>query len=80
MSSLALSQREQEYRVQLLVEQKVHQKGQEKWDFQSWRHSECERFLFGDVQLPSGTKAKLQEKMTQLAEDFLKDNFLHYVF
>ena len=75
VSSLASSQEEQEQRVQLLQEQKKREKGQEKRDFQSWRRSECERFLTGDVELPPETKAKLQDKMTQLAEDFLKDNF-----
>jgi hypothetical protein len=49
--------------------------GQKKWDVQSWRCSECERFLSGDVELPPETKAKLQDKVTQLTEDFLKDNF-----
>ncbi len=75
MSSLASSQEEQEQRVQLLQEQKKREKGQEKRDLQSWRRCECERFLTGDAKLPPETKAKLQDKMTQLAEDFLKDNF-----
>jgi hypothetical protein len=42
VSSLAASQEEQEQRVQLLVQQKNREKGQEKWDFQSWKCSECE--------------------------------------
>jgi len=75
VSSLAPSQEEQEQRVQLLAQQKLRETTQEKRDYQSWRRSECERFLSVDVQLPPQTKAKLQDKMTQLAEDFLKDNF-----
>jgi hypothetical protein len=75
VSSLAPSLQEQEGRVQLLAQQKLREETQEKRDFQSWRRSECERFLSVDVELPPQTKAKLKEKMTQLAEDFIQDNF-----
>ncbi len=42
---------------------------------QSWRRSELETFLSSTVQLPQETKDKLEDKMNQLAEDFLMDNF-----
>ena len=75
MEWMSASKAEHEKKVELLQEQTNHEKNQEKRDYHSWRRSECERFLTGDVELPPETKAKLQDKMTKLAEDFLKDNF-----
>ena len=62
-------------KVELLTEQTTRGKNQEKHDFQTWRQSECDKFLSGSIPLLDETKAKLQAKMTQLAEDFLNDNF-----
>jgi len=41
----------------------------------SWKRSECEKFLMGNVPLSNDTKEKLQCKMNELAESFLKENF-----
>ncbi len=39
--SFAPSREKKEERVQLLTQQKLHEKIQEIRDYQSWRHSEC---------------------------------------
>jgi hypothetical protein len=75
VSSLAPSQAEQEQRVELLANETVHKKNQEKREYQSWKRSECEKFLSAGVDLPTQVKEKLQAKMSKLAEDFLNDNF-----
>jgi hypothetical protein len=61
--------------MELLAEQTNREKNQEKRQLQSWRRSELEKFLSSTVQLPQETKDKLEDKMNQLAEDFLMDNF-----
>jgi hypothetical protein len=75
VSSLAPSKEEQEERILLLREEKLNKRSQEKWDYQSWKRSECEKFLSNDVALPPAIKEQLQEKMSKLAQDFLSNNF-----
>jgi hypothetical protein len=75
VSSLAPSNEEKEKKMELLAEQTNREKNQEKRQLQSWRRSELEKFLSSTVQLPQETKDKLEDKMNQLAEDFLMDNF-----
>ena len=74
VSSLAPSKEEQEERFLLLREEKLNKRSQENRD-QSWKHSEFEKFLSSDTDLPSNVKEQLQAKMTKLAEEFLNDNF-----
>jgi hypothetical protein len=73
MEWMTPSKAEHEKKVELLTEQTNHEKNQEKRDFQSWRRTECERYL--STTLPQEMKAKLEAKMTQLAEEFLNENF-----
>lgn len=75
MELLVASKAEQEHKVQFLVEQTREERNQEKHDFLTWRQSECEKYLSDGIPFPDETKAKLEAKMSQLAEDFLKDNF-----
>jgi hypothetical protein len=49
---LAPSQEEQEQRVELLAKETINKKIQEKWEYQKWRCSECEKFLSSGVDLP----------------------------
>jgi hypothetical protein len=73
MEWMTASKTEYEKKVELLTEQTNHEKSQEKRDFHSWRRSECERYL--STTLPQEMKAKLEAKMSQLAEEFLNDSF-----
>ncbi len=73
MEWMTASKAEYEKKVELLTEQTNHEKNQEKRDFQSWKCTECERYL--STALPQEMKAKLEAKMSQLAEEFLSDNF-----
>jgi len=75
VSSLAPSKEEQEERILLLREEKLNKRSQEKRDYQSWKRSECEKFLSNDLALPPAIKEQLQEKMSKLAQDFLSNNF-----
>jgi hypothetical protein len=75
VSSLAPSKEEQEGRFLLLREEKLNKRSQENREYQSWKHSEFEKFLSSDTDLPSNVKEQLQAKMTKLAEEFLNDNF-----
>ncbi len=72
MEWMTASKVEQKKKVELLTYQTNHEKNQEKWDFHSWRRSECERYLFDT--LPQEMKAKLEAKMSQLAEEVFDDN------
>jgi hypothetical protein len=75
VSSLAPSKEEQAERIFLLREERLNKRSQEKWDYRSWKHSECEKFLSNDLSLPPAIKEQLQEKMSNLAQDFLSNNF-----
>jgi len=75
VSSLATSKEEQEERILLLREDKLNKRSQENQEYQSWKRSECEKFLSSDTDLPPNVKEQLQAKMAKLAEEFLKNNF-----
>ncbi len=75
VSSLAPSKEEQKERILLLGEELLKKRSQENRQYQSWKHSECEKFLSSDIDLPPNVKEQLQAKMTKLAEEFLNDNF-----
>jgi hypothetical protein len=52
VSSLATSKEEQEERILLLREDKLNKRSQENQEYQSWKCSECEKFLSSDTDLP----------------------------
>ncbi|MFN9979193.1 MAG: hypothetical protein ACK53Y_04735, partial [bacterium] len=65
MSSLAPSKEEQKERILLLGEELLKKRSQENRQYQSWKHSECEKFLSSDIDLPPNVKEQLQAKMTK---------------
>ncbi len=69
------SDEEQKEKIQLLKNQQMVVKEEEERKKFSWKRSECEKFLMGNVPLAEDTKEKLQSKMNELAENFLNDNF-----
>ncbi len=73
MKWLIVSKAAHEKKVELLKEHTNHETNQKQWDFQSWQCTECEKYL--STTLPQEMKAKLEAKMSQLAEEFLGDNF-----
>jgi hypothetical protein len=75
VASLAPTEEEKKEKIQLLKEQQLYLKDEEERKKFSWKRSECEQFLMGNVPLSNDTKEKLQCKMNELAESFLKENF-----
>jgi hypothetical protein len=71
----SLAPTEEEQKEQLLKEQQLYVKDEEERKKFSWKRSECEKFLMGNVPLSNDTKEKLQCKMNELAESFLKESF-----
>jgi hypothetical protein len=46
----------------LITELTTREKNQEKHYFQTWQHSECEKFLSGSISLPDETNQNLRLK------------------
>jgi hypothetical protein len=78
VSSLAPSKEEQKERILLLGEELLKKRSQENRQYQSWKHSECEKFLSSDIDLPPNVKEQLQAKMTKLAQEFLNNNLIRF--
>jgi hypothetical protein len=56
VASLAPTEGEQKEKIQLLQEQQLYVKDEEEWKKFSWKRSECEKYLMGNVPLSNDTK------------------------
>ena len=75
VSALAPNDKEQKIRIALLEKQECHQDSQEKRDLFDWKRKQLDGFLAISDKLPPETKEEIQQRMAELAQNFLKDNF-----
>ena len=75
MSALAPNEKEQTIRISLLEKQEHHQDSQEQCDLFDWKRKQLDGFLAISDKLPPKTKEEIQQRMAELAQNFLKDNF-----
>jgi hypothetical protein len=75
VSALAPNEKEQMIRISLLEKQERHQESQEQRDLFDWKRKQLEGFLSISDKLRPETKEKIQQKMSDLADNFLSDNF-----
>jgi hypothetical protein len=59
----------------LLEKQERHQDSQEQHDLFDWKRKQLDGFLAISDKLAPETKEGIQQRMTELARNFLKDNF-----
>jgi ABC-type phosphate/phosphonate transport system substrate-binding protein len=59
----------------LLEKQECNQDSQEQRDLFDWKRKQLDGFLAISDNLPPETKEEIQQRMAELAQNFLKDNF-----
>jgi hypothetical protein len=74
VSALAPNEKEQTLQISLLENEKSHKESQKKRDLFDWKRKQLDGFLsISDILCPE-TKEKIQQRMSDLAENFLQDN------
>jgi hypothetical protein len=75
VSALAPNEKEQTILISLLEKQERHHDSQEQRDLFDWKRKQLEGFLSISDKLRPETKEKIQQRMSDLADNFLSDNF-----
>ncbi len=75
MSALAPNEKEQTQQISLLEKQECHQDSQEQRDLFDWKRKQLDGFLSISDKLCPKIKEKIQKRLSDLAENFLNDNF-----
>jgi hypothetical protein len=74
VSALAPNEKEQTLQISLLENEKSHKESQKKRDLFDWKRKQLDGFLSISNILCPETKEKIQQRMSDLAENFLQDN------